>query len=62
MQLTEIEMNVLAVAIDHMYEHLDNLIGELDTFEQERNNLKRIEAVKSLSLKLQNKVKTYYIK
>ena len=55
-------MNVLAVAIDHMYEHLDNLIGELDTFEQERNNLKRIEAVKSLSLKLQSKVKTYYIK
>jgi|TARA_B110000971_G_scaffold196793_1_gene212189 hypothetical protein len=62
MQLTEIEMNVLAVAIDHMHEHLDNLIGELDTFEQERNNLKRIEAVKSLSLKLQSKVKTYYIK
>ena len=62
MQLTEIEMNVLAVAIDHMYEHLDNLIGELDTFEQERNNLKRIEAVKALSLKLQSKVKTYYIK
>tara|TARA_B110000046_G_scaffold25531_1_gene25173 strand:+ start:2500 stop:2688 length:189 start_codon:yes stop_codon:yes gene_type:complete len=62
MQLTEMEMNVLAVAIDHMYEHLDNLIGELDTFEGERNNLKRIEAVKSLSVKLQNKVKTYYIK
>ena len=62
MQLTEIEMNVLAVAIDHMYEHLDNLIGELDTFEGERNNLKRIEAVKALSLKLQSKVKTYYIK
>tara|TARA_B110000211_G_C13941690_1_gene491992 strand:+ start:781 stop:969 length:189 start_codon:yes stop_codon:yes gene_type:complete len=62
MQLTEIEMNVLAVAIDHMYEHLDNLIGELDTFDQERDNLKRIEAVKSLSLKLQSKVKTYYIK
>ena len=62
MQLTEIEMNVLAVAIDHMYEHLDNLTGELDTFEQERDNLKRIEAVKSLSLKLQSKVKTYYIK
>ena len=55
-------MNVLAVAIDHMYEHLDNLTGELDTFEQERDNLKRIEAVKSLSLKLQSKVKTYYIK
>lgn len=62
MQLTEMEMNVLAVAIDHMYEHLDNLIGELDTFEGERNNLKRIEAVKALSLKLQSKVKTYYIK
>tara|TARA_R110002049_G_scaffold308474_1_gene512618 strand:+ start:113 stop:301 length:189 start_codon:yes stop_codon:yes gene_type:complete len=62
MQLTEMEMNVLAVAIDHMYEHLDNLIGELETFEGERNNLKRIEAVKALSLKLQSKVKTYYIK
>jgi len=62
MQLTEIEMNVLAVAIDHMYEHLDNLAGRLGTFEQEKDNLKRIEAVKTLSVKLQGKVKTYYIK
>lgn len=62
MQLTEMEMNVLAVAIDHMHEHLDALTGELDTFEQERDNIKRIEAVKSLSVKVQNKVKTYYIK
>jgi|TARA_B110000967_G_scaffold167376_1_gene175865 hypothetical protein len=62
MQLTEMEMNVLAVAIDHMHEHLDALTGTFEIFDQERDNIKRIEAVKSLSVKVQNKVKTYYIK
>ncbi|MEJ6546133.1 MAG: hypothetical protein QNL89_07145 [Flavobacteriaceae bacterium] len=55
-------MNVLAVAIDHMHEHLDALTGTFEIFDQERDNIKRIEAVKSLSVKVQNKVKTYYIK
>jgi hypothetical protein len=36
------------VALDHMYEHLDDLVGELDTFEEENANLKRIDAVNSL--------------
>ena len=46
--LTNTEYNVLAVALDHMYEHLDDLVGELDTFEEENANLKRIDAVNSL--------------
>ena len=46
--LTNREHNVLMVALDHMYEHLDNLVGELDTFEEENANLKRIDAVNSL--------------
>jgi DhnA family fructose-bisphosphate aldolase class Ia len=46
--LTNREHNVLMVALDHMYEHLDDLVGELDTFEEENANLKRIYAVNSL--------------
>ena len=46
--LTNTEYNVLAVALDHMYEHLDDLIGNLDTFEQENINLKRLGDVQSL--------------
>lgn len=46
--LTNTEYNVLAVALDHMYEHLDDLIGNLDTFEEENTNLKRLGDVQSL--------------
>ena len=46
--LTNTEHSVLAVALDHMYEHLDDLVGELDTHEEENINLKRKDAVKSL--------------
>ena len=46
--MTNTEHNVLMVALDHMYEHLENLVGELETFEEENTNLKRIDAVNSL--------------
>ena len=46
--LTNTEHNVLMVALDHMYEHLDDLVGDLETFEEENTNLKRIDAVNSL--------------
>ena len=46
--ITNIEHNVLMVALDHMYEHLDDLVGDLETFEEENTNLKRIDAVNSL--------------
>ena len=46
--LTSTEHNVLMVALDHMYEHLDDLVGDLETFEEENTNLKRIDAVNSL--------------
>ncbi len=46
--LTSTEHNVLMVALDHMYEHLDDLVGDLDNSEEENTNLKRIDAVKSL--------------
>ena len=45
---TNIEHNVLMVALDHMYEHLDDLVGDLETFEEENINLKRKDAVLSL--------------
>ena len=46
--LTSTEHNVLMVALDHMYEHLDDLVGDLETFEEENINLKRKVAVESL--------------
>ena len=46
--LTNTEHNVLMVALDHMYEHLSDLEGDLDNSEEENTNLKRIDAVKSL--------------
>jgi mannose-1-phosphate guanylyltransferase len=46
--LTNTEHNVLMVALDHMYEHLNDLVGDLDTFEEENINLKRIVDVQSL--------------
>ena len=46
--LTNTEYNVLAVALDHMYEHLNDLVGDFDTFEEENINLKRIADVQSL--------------
>ena len=42
------EHNVLMVALDHMYEHLNDLAGDLETFEEENTNLKRINAVNSI--------------
>lgn len=46
--ITSTEHNVLMVALDHMYEHLDDLVGDLETFKEENTNLKRIDAVNSL--------------
>ena len=46
--ITSTAHNVLMVALDHMSEHLDDLVGDLETFEEENTNLKRIDAVNSL--------------
>ena len=45
---TNTEYNVLAVALDHMYEHLGDLVGDLDNSEEENINLSRIVDVLSL--------------
>ena len=46
--LTRREHNVLMVALDHMYEHLDDMRGDLDDYEDEVTNIKRIAGVRSL--------------
>ena len=46
--LTNTEYNVLAVALDHMHEHLLDLVGDLDNSEEENINLSRIDDVLSL--------------
>ena len=45
---TNTEYNVLAVALDHMYEHLSDLVGDLDNSEEEKINFSRIVDVLSL--------------
>ena len=50
MTITNIEMNVLAVALDHMEEHLQDLIGQNDFMEDHLQE--RLEACKNLKTKL----------
>ena len=47
-KLTDREHNVLMVALDHMYEHLDDMRGDLDDYEDEVTNIKRIAGVRAL--------------
>jgi len=46
--LTNTEYNVLAVALDHMCEHLSDLAGDFDNHEEEKINISRIDDVLSL--------------
>ena len=46
--LTNTEHNVLRVALDHMYEHLNDLRGDLDDYDDEITNINRLKDVKSL--------------
>jgi len=50
MTLTNIEMNVLAVALDHMEEHIQDLISENDFMEDHLQE--RLDACKNLQIKL----------
>jgi hypothetical protein len=46
--LTNTEHNVLKVALDHMYEHLNDMRGDLDDHDDEVTNINRLKDVKSL--------------
>jgi len=46
--LTNTEHNVLMVALDHMFEHLSNLVGDPDNYDDEITNIKRIADVRTL--------------
>lgn len=46
--LTNTEHNVLMIALDHMFEHLDDMRGDLDDHDDEITNIKRIADVRSL--------------
>ena len=48
MKLTNTEHNVLMVALDHMYEHLNDMRGDLDDYDDEITNINRLKDVKSL--------------
>jgi len=45
MKLSNIEQNVLAVALDHMYEHLNDIKDEVDVTD-------KLNALKTLKTKL----------
>ena len=46
--LTNTEHNVLMVALDHMYEHLNDMRGDLDDLDDEITNINRLKDVKTL--------------
>ena len=46
--LTNTEHNVLMVALDHMFEHLNDMRGDFDDHGDEIINIKRIADVRSL--------------
>ena len=46
--LTNTEHNVLKVALDHMYEHLNDMRGDLDDHDDEVTNINRLKDVESL--------------
>ena len=46
--LTNTEYNVLSVALDHMYEHLNDMRGDLDDYDDEITNINRLKDVQSL--------------
>jgi hypothetical protein len=46
--LTNTEYNVLAVALDHMYEHLTDMRGDFDDYDDEITNINRLKDVQSL--------------
>ena len=50
MTLTNIEMSVLAVALDHMEEHLEDLIRENDFMADHLRE--KLDACKNLQIKL----------
>ncbi len=52
MKLTNVEMNVLAVALDHMEEHLLDLQVELSDVPHENLVTRRLEACRNLQTKL----------
>ena len=45
---TNTEYNVLAVALDHMYEHLTDMRGDFDDYDDEITNINRLKDVQSL--------------
>ena len=46
--ITNKEHNVLMVALEYLLDNLDNMVGDFDTFQEENENLKEIETIKSL--------------
>ena len=46
--LTNTEHNVLMVALDHMFEHLTDMRGDFDDYDDEITNINRLKDVKSL--------------
>jgi predicted nuclease with TOPRIM domain len=49
LDLTDIEHNVLLVALDTLEEQLNDIRDDLDTYEDEATNLNRLIAIKNLN-------------
>ena len=55
LDLTDIEHNVLLVALDTLEEQLNDIRSDLDTYEDEATNLNRLVAIKNLKQTLKAK-------
>jgi len=54
LDLTDIEHNVLLVALDTLEEQLNDIRNDLDTYEDEATNLNRLVAIKNLKQMLKD--------
>ena len=54
LDLTDIEHNVLLVALDTLEEQLNDIRDDLDTYEDEATNLNRLVAIENLKQILKN--------
>ena len=55
LKLNKLQRNILAVALDHMWDHLNDIKEDIDNYEDEILNIKRIQALEDMQMYFANK-------